>query len=547
MVPHRDYFSFLGVFFCFWIYLGLKLTGSLLMAMPAAISLFALFILPVCLYLTFTRMIPFAAFLCTVAFLATALAPHQLRFDSGDFTYSTIYDRWGYCLFLAAFMAATICPLKAARWKDLLDGVIAGTFIVISIFLKISYGLLLLATCLGFAVIVLRRPIYYASAAVSGLLWLLAAGWMLKWNFGVFIHDMSILAHARSGGVGAGPFLHAVAFFLPDLCVFLMLGILAFVAEVASAGRPDARYLFRIACIAAAFAFCAIAIIISNAPLGTFRESPILSIGSLVLLSEIIVRCRRNGETLGEASSKCSALKWIALGPALLLLLALAYGFIILRGKFHQHGLDLLSLIVLLLAPLFVAPAVGARGSRLLVPPAYGYLLVALLAGAVMTRNIAGLLIALRRKESGISLPADEVFQSGGLKGLQILGFGGDPPLPGTYVNKVRDGLDLISRTGNAGRPVLSLDFSNPFNEAEFIRPPAGSPTVWHFKYLFSDTAAPAEEQAFDGAEVVMVPKQFGTGDQESFETLYRHYGDYLSQHYRQAGETGEWVLLERK
>jgi hypothetical protein len=184
---------------------------------------------------------------------------------------------------------------------------------------------------------------------------------------------------------------------------------------------------------------------------------------------------------------------------------------------------------------------------RAVLLPIASYVIAVVLAGTVTLRNIQSVLYARELKDKGATLPKDQTLQSGALKGLEISALGGDPLLPTSYVGKIQDGLDLLARTGNSAKPVLSLDFSNPFNVARGVRPPDGSTLAWQLGFLYSASVAPDVGQVFNGTEVVMIPKKFGDGDQQSLAILKQHYGSYMDEHFKAAGESSQWYVLERK
>ncbi|HSH40484.1 MAG TPA: hypothetical protein VK993_17070, partial [Chthoniobacterales bacterium] len=175
-------------------------------------------------------------------------------------------------------------------------------------------------------------------------------------------------------------------------------------------------------------------------------------------------------------------------------------------------------------------------------------LVAALLALAVVVpvtgRNMKSVVQAAKFKASGQTLQPTEVFASGPLAGLQIRDYGGDPPLPTTYVGKVNDGLELLARTGNSDKTVAALEFANPFNVARGLKPSRTAPTCWQLGFLYSAEAAPATERVFNGSDVIMIPKQFGDGNQANLTVIRQHYGEYLDAHYTMAGESQQWQVF---
>lgn len=489
ILPHRDYYSHMGTLTCFLVFLGIKLGGGLLMAMPTAVVIFAILILPACIYVTFTRMPPFLALLSSVALMATSLAPHCLQCASGELTYATVYNRWGYCTFLIPLILMLIAPPAPGKWVDALDGAVVGLFMVLCMSIKISYGALLIAALPASLLIVRRKPAYYFAALGVPVLLVASLPFLIGWDFRASLHDINLLAHAR-GNLDSVAFWNAVFTYWPDLILLLLLFLLGCLAEFLSAKTTNLKAVARLAFITFGLALSAALIVMANSPVGHFRESPVLAIGSFILVWEIIRICSRTTLNVQATISRSAA-----------------------------------------------------------IVTALAYVLALTLAGPVMARNVDGLLIAHDNKEDSIQLPANEVFQIGSLKGLQIFEKGGDIcPLASTYVNKVQDGLALIMRTGNWKKPVACLDFSNPFNVARAVEPPAGSPLGWDLDFLFSATVFPDERQVFNGADVVMIPKNFGGGNPfEAMRLLDTRYRDYLREHYRATGESPEWMLLQKK
>ena len=549
ILPHHDYCSVMDVVTCMLVSLGIKLGGGFPMALPVAVSLFAVCILPIAIYVPFTRLPPFLALLSSVALLATALAPHALRWEAGDLTYATIYNRWGYCFFLIAFLAIAIpSPGKTAS-KEAIDGVIAGSLMVLSVFLKLSYGSLLISAFLGFALITARRPVYFVAAIASLVPWMILFGSVTKWDFYAFAHDMKVLAQARSQsyGLNAHGLINAYMNLSPHLCLFLMMGILGCAATFWYDQKPSIFALFRISIIPLSCIFYALMIVTSNAQNGALPESPVFSIGSLIILAEII----RSRKTAGQAPeiirSRLRATIWLLTLPGLLLALTLALRFvysIVPRHVLLAYGA--VPLFVLAFVPLCFAFVTRQKGFSLrpVGLTLAGYLVMLALVGSVTTRNIEGLLIAFRYKQSGAKLPADQTFQSGPLKGIQISGNEGENPT--SYVEKIQEGLRLLDSTGNSQKTVADFDFSNPFDVARGVKPPVGFPLVWGTGAPFLTTPAPDLQHFFSGVDVVMEPKRTSSHP-VVWDAIEQTYGGYLREHFTLAGQSLQWFLWQRK
>jgi len=487
IVPHADYYSPMGALSYLLVFLGISASGSLADALPTAVWLFGLCLLPFLLYVTFTRMVPLVAALACVAVLAAAVAPHQLRFGSEAWSYAGIYNRWGYALLSLALLTIAVTPFNQTIWKEIGDGGITGACIALLVCLKISYGCVAIAV-FGVCTIINRRSLkFYIASVVAMATWAVVFGFLIHWAFVSFSHDMLLAFRARDG-LGLGAVFHSMTFLYDPLFKMVLLVGLSYLSASIFLGAAATSRLLKGLQWGSCCAICAIIILMTNSPLGSLPESPVLVLGAL-LLGSWIVEDGANKAVVG-APSHSSVRSTITL----------------------ITGLVVLSLLV---------PVTG--------------------------RNLAGLLRAAAFKHRGKHLAANEMFQTGPLRGIQILGYGGDPPLPTSYIGKLQDGLDLLRETGNLNTPVITFDFTNPFNVARGVRPCRGGPPAWQLGFLYSAKVAPRIEQVFDGATGVMVPKQFGDGNQANLEVLMQHYGFYLQEHFRAAGESPQWQLFVPK
>ncbi len=480
--PHTDFYSPFGVLTFLLIAMGIELSGSLVQAIPAATCIVALAALPLALYASFTRLHPLIALVATIVLVATAVAPHELRFESEVWSYAAIYNRWAYPFFGIAILIMAVRPPEPARWKDLADGVIVGSCTLLLIFLKISYGLLALALIAGFVPIRLRGRAYWIGVFASGLAWLVAVGVLLEWGFDYLLEDMGIAAGARHG-LGPIELVRWGWSLRTELLAMAVMALIWCATGVMTRRVSLVRRVIESGWIFGAFAGSAAAILMTNSPLGSLNETPIVALGALVLLAGIVSDLREAG---GSETRSLLPAASVAAGTALAL-------FVVL-------------------------PMTG--------------------------RNVASVAEAAAAKRSGGGLAADERFAAGPLQGLQISGFGGDPPLPTTYVGKVTDGLQLLERTGNSGRTVATLDFANPFNIARGVAPSPTAPTCWQLGFLFSAESAPSTERVFNGRDVIMIPKRFGDGDQRNLAVMEQLYGAYFRKHYRFAGESEQWRVF---
>lgn len=480
--PHEDFYSPFGALTFLLIALGIEISGSLVQAIPAATCIVAVFALPLAIYATFTRLPALIALAATMVIVATAVAPHELRFGAEVWSYAAIYNRWAYSLFAVVMLIAAVRPARPAPWNDLADGVVAGTCIALLVFLKISYGLFAGFAFLGFLPIRPRGRDYWLGTIIGGLAFLVLFGFLLEWGFMPLREDMRIAARAR-GGLGVRALGYWALTMRYDVLAIAGLAAI-WCATGVMAGRASlVPRAIEAGWLAAGFVGFTAAILMTNSPLGSLSESPVASLGALVLLAAVLADFRAARMSTGNPGWR--------------------------RG---------LIAAAVCLAAFVVLPDTG--------------------------RNIAGVVAAARHESSGASLSRAETFGAGPLRGLEISDFGGDPPLPTTYVGKVMDGVALLARTGNADRPVAALDFANPFNVARGVRPSRTAPPAWQLGFLFTAESAPPRKRVFNGRDVIMWPKQFGDGDQQNLAVLRQHYGAYLDANYVLAGTSRQWQVF---
>ena len=142
------------------------------------------------------------------------------------------------------------------------------------------------------------------------------------------------------------------------------------------------------------------------------------------------------------------------------------------------------------------------------------------------------------------ALAASPPFDADSLADLRMPGRAGEGPGPGTYTQKINDGLRLLRKLGGVHR-VEDFDFVNPFPFAMQWPAARGAFWCWHVGITFSEAAHPTPEQAFGDADILMVPKF--AGEPSSFEAMRKIYGDYVVAHFRCIDESSQWYMLHRK
>jgi hypothetical protein len=170
-----------------------------------------------------------------------------------------------------------------------------------------------------------------------------------------------------------------------------------------------------------------------------------------------------------------------------------------------------------------------------------------LLVLPIFLRNIASIQINHDLNKSTYKTTSFPEISDGPLRGLAVLGFGGEPPLSSNYLGKVQDGVALLQKNRLGQAACLVFDFTNPINIYRGVRPPVGSPTFWQKGFSFSDSSMPTEKSVFSGADCILLPKHFGDGDNSSLNIFLNKYQKSIQDHYKYLDESDEWVLFGKK
>jgi hypothetical protein len=169
-----------------------------------------------------------------------------------------------------------------------------------------------------------------------------------------------------------------------------------------------------------------------------------------------------------------------------------------------------------------------------------------LLIFPIFLRNLASIQINHDLNTSTYKTTSVPVIGDGPLRGLAVLGFGGEPPLTSNYFGKVQDGVVLLEKNKLGQSSCLVFDFTNPINICRGVRPPIGSPTFWQKGFSFSDSSMPSEKSVFAGAECILLPKHFGDGDNSSVSLIFNSYQKQIQDHYKYLDESNEWILFKK-
>lgn len=467
--PSGDFYSPLGPLVYAIVALG-GIVGGFSKSFPTAYALMGLLLVTVAIRPAFSRLSSLGAVVFVVLLISSATAAHQVRFPASAATYACLYNRWGEGL-LAVGWCLLLGPASPDNTRPRLDGAILGSILGTLLFLKVSFGVVLMAQIIALLLFGGLSKTPHASstkaALASCLAFILACGCLIGWRYDLYITDIWTSAHTRQqlnlSGISAS--LRVLDY---QFWALLVLTAIRLVAEPSPARLAT---LFH----GTSLSLATLLVTMTNTPLGHDPEAPLLG------LAAILMACRP------ITAPRTRRLRW--------------------------HACWLV--------------AAGAM----------------LLASPMIFKNVRSLELA--RELTHRAFPPQERFRQGFLNGLVLLGYAGDPPLSGTYVTKVEDGVALLVATQHHTDPVIALDFSNPLNLARGVVGPRGAPTFLQTGISMNSEFAPAPERVFAGARAVLIPRVFGDGHPQSISNILYHYSGFLKAHYQFTARSREWFLFE--
>jgi hypothetical protein len=177
-VPNRDFHTALGPLVYYLPALGYRLTGSLGLAMPAAMALFVALLAPPMAWILGSRVrpilaVPFAAFL-----LLIVAVPINLGEAISALSFAMFYNRVGWAA-LALLAIMVLDPERPIRGRVALDALSATLLVALLVYSKVSYGAVAVAALGLFLVYPAHRlwaALALAMLAVTALLVELAWG-----------------------------------------------------------------------------------------------------------------------------------------------------------------------------------------------------------------------------------------------------------------------------------------------------------------------------------------------------------------------------------
>lgn len=420
-----------------------------------------------------------AAFAFTIS--TTAMAPSIMRFPWYVSTYDGYYNRESYA-FLIVLMVLLFLPSRREE-ETRGDDALAGAILAVLLFIKVSYflaggGLCAAAFALGSRFD--RRP-PWALAAGFGAVFLLCLP-LIRFDLAGMLADLRMAARARAALPATAVTLRTYLSWLPGAWVEISV-----LAAIQASLRPP--LVFR-----------------RTLDDGTIRRAtPSWAEFAAVLAISTFI-CTTNSPA-GIHSEAPLLASWL---------------FVLIGGVLAGRS-----------SPL---PRLQRAG-------------IFILAGALWLQTFSGGVAslywafspwptALQRSLAAACPP----IEAASLAALPILGGSNEPALPGSYADKVNDGLRLLRHQGGVHR-VAALDFVNPFPFALQWPPARGDLWCWDEGFSFSEKSHPSPAETFGDAEFLMIPKYPGAA---AFALQARLYGDYIKANFRPLAKSDYWLLLQR-
>ena len=240
-VPNRDFHTALGPLAFYVPAAGYWLSGSLGGAMPVGMALAILVLAPAAAHIVSSRLQPALAVPTAAFLLLVAAVPMNLGEGVGALSFAMFYNRFGWAV-LGFLLIMYLPPRARLPGQNLLDAACAALFVILMLYMKISYGLVGLAFLMFMVLDSSQR-----GWAVAALAIVLGGGLAVEavWSSSAtYVSDL-ILAGRVSGNLGSLDQLANVLFRnFADYVLFLL-----FMGLALSRTRRVRDFLF--------FGFCA--------------------------------------------------------------------------------------------------------------------------------------------------------------------------------------------------------------------------------------------------------------------------------------------------
>ena len=485
-VPNREFHTPLGPLLYLLLAGGAWLSATAGGMMPLVTGIFALLILPLLLYTCSSRLPLLLALGFGVHIIILVIAPH-LTGDIGiSPTYGMFYNRFGWALLSLLILFAL--PHRDGFGGPAPDAIVLAAIWSIMFYLKASYAAVGGAYLLGLLAFPHARRAAVMAIAASALLVLVVE--FLWGGTLAYIADLRA-AGAVSGAIQGGlrGLGKTVAENVPGLFLFLCVVLLVLVRGV------GLRYL-----LIAGFAASA-GILVANQNFGG-PGILILFPAALVLLLAPAPSGAKQQDSIPLGGLLLSAAMIVPSDFAALYNYA-GYAKNVLRGRSDDPVETRFNNLIARDAPHPVSQAAASPESR------HG-------CGSTdpTVLNLAN--------------------TSGPVGRLQS-----------QYLETIRDGATVLTRDPALSGKVFTFDMANPFNAVLRRQPLVGGNQFYHADRTFSIASHLPAQEAFGGAEVVMIPKL--PVNYPTFDYMRRLYGSYLLANYALVTRSACWDVYRRR
>jgi hypothetical protein len=222
-VPNRDFHTALGPLVYYLPGAGYWLSGTLAGAMPVAMALAVVVLVPFTAHVLISRLEPLIALLLGAFLLLVVAVPMNLGEEIRSLSFAMFYNRVGWAA-LATLLVMYLRPRHARPYQGALDTVCAAFLILVMLYTKVTYG----AVALAFLTFMLldQRQWRWAAAAF-GVVLLSGLAIELFWQASA-AHLADLIMTARvSGSRGVASLVQGFLRHLADYVLFGTLAVLA--------------------------------------------------------------------------------------------------------------------------------------------------------------------------------------------------------------------------------------------------------------------------------------------------------------------------------
>jgi hypothetical protein len=494
-IPHIDFITPIGLLGYLLPFLGLKITGSYALALPAADLIVASVAIILTNMVAYKRlsMIP-ALMLITYVWLLTSV-PVNIGDASRYVSYSMFYNRHGWAFILILFVLYV--RQDDSRRETIINDIIAGSIILIYLFYtKISFA----AVSIAFMVILALKSKYHLKLAIMCFLGLLSGILLVEsvlpgLNKG---YAQDLLTAVQSSGAIRGGMYTVVNFIYRNITGILLT---ALVIVLSARVKPMAWHDY----VFVAYVFLsAYALLNQNAQTRNMVTLFAISVWAMQATQTKLAGMLKDGNSHGLETVKAIALGVLALS-------------ILLAAQPFATRLYAMVIISARSKPMAASKAIDLDKLRKI----YVYKDEDYISGIDKDNYSNKEIYVLRNRMRRDWLAEQE------------------------YVETVLAGVKLLRMHANSTDSIIALDMVNPFNFLLDTVPPKNSYSFLHINRTFNLGAAKPKLSMLDHASLVMIPNY--PIQMPERDALLEVFGPALKGKFKEVGRDRYWTLLRKK